>query len=697
MAAFDVDDYMESIYQRDSIKKIKMKHVKVPTLDIDTIIQVKVLYKGIIDKFIDWDFEDTSLRPIEVATDLVDSLDIQDNNKRLEVIDSITESISEQLTRYLEDSVEQQASIARRKKITPSTIACPECDSIFQPDDENCIQCGFVLKKKNETKFIPKHYENIKIIGDNDSLEFTSRPSRTERQFRIQQKKLEKKTRSRIHKTKDYLTDDKYSCQLWSRIIKDPLINNCEGLEDMISKEDASCLRSLYTRLKEIFCNDPEYRFELDDQQIRDIHYLLDKTYEDLLTDNPITDEIFRQPYTNEDPLAWKNVLEETHNPDPKVQRFRPYNMESHVFRNISHNQLILSNMDAENDDNIPLQTLLDSNQKLSAYLMEKDQVQPRRKGRPKKHDYYTEPIVRIGDLNTLVKILREQAQIQDPSLRSIRERVSIKKISKEENKDPQKCTKCMRISKTKLLVCENCPVVYHPSCMGYEGNFPRRKWKCYFCKIIKYGLKCNLTKIAPAESQWCKSLLGMIKSDWKEIALKLMEVISEYPASKSFWYTEKRDKREYQQKQTYPMNMAKIKKNLEYDIDSSKLPKTAQNTESSLKYEKLDDFLADLLTVFRNTQLFIDPNKMKYKYSEACQKFVMYLLQEEDIFQTQKQPEKRINKRESFTVAEIQESKSEEISDLEEREKQMNEKLGSDEDDYNIVLEDNSSDENKE
>lgn len=61
------------------------------------------------------------------------------------------------------------------------------------------------------------------------------------------------------------------------------------------------------------------------------VHQLLDRTYEELTTDNPITDEIFKKSsnvYFAEDPLLWKNVIEEQEKSEAPVFRFRPYNMK---------------------------------------------------------------------------------------------------------------------------------------------------------------------------------------------------------------------------------------------------------------------------------------------------------------------------------------------------------------------------------
>jgi hypothetical protein len=257
----------------------------------------------------------------------------------------------------------------------------------------------------------------------------------------------------------------------------------------LISEEDAVCLRSLYTRLKQIFTDDPEYVFGIDDQQTREIHYLLDKTYEDLLTDGPVTDEIFKKPgraYFAEEPLAWKNVFEDQGYPEPPIHRFRPYNMETRSYNNICHNQQILSNIDPEYAENEEVKELVEANEQLAEYLAEKDQLQPKRKGRPKKHDYFAEPIIPVKSLNSVVQILQDQAKEVEYGYR---ERVVARKITLDKSKKfAVKCTICMK--RGKLLSCEECPVSYHPTCMGYDSSFPRRKWKCYFCKVMKYSLR---------------------------------------------------------------------------------------------------------------------------------------------------------------------------------------------------------------
>ena len=185
---------------------------------------------------------------------------------------------------FVDTTLFQQERMAKRKKITTSTIAWPNWDSLFKPDDEIWRQWEFLLKKK----IVPTKWKSMSS--------FNSMTISTARQNKINKNKLEKisKTRSNFHKTKEYLSDNRYWSYFWSIIVKDPLLISIEGLEDMIKEEDASCLRSLYARLKEIFCNYPEQTFGIDDTQTKEIHLLLDKTYNDMLSDTPLMRDIFK-------------------------------------------------------------------------------------------------------------------------------------------------------------------------------------------------------------------------------------------------------------------------------------------------------------------------------------------------------------------------------------------------------------------
>lgn len=94
---------------------------------------------------------------------------------------------------------------------------------------------------------------------------------------------------------KRYLRDGRYVSHFWSALMKDPLFCELEEVENKIEEEHAESVFTLYQRLKEIFCITPEYTFNIDSDQVKEIHYLLDKTFENMVTNTQTTEAIFKE------------------------------------------------------------------------------------------------------------------------------------------------------------------------------------------------------------------------------------------------------------------------------------------------------------------------------------------------------------------------------------------------------------------
>lgn len=75
-----------------------------------------------------------------------------------------------------------------------------------------------------------------------------------------------------------------------------------------------------------------------------------------------------------------------------------------------------------------------------------------------------------------------------------------------------------------KLICCDDCPAAFHAECLGYERQCPRGKWKCYFCKVTKYGLR-QVPRMAPNERPMCDPL-GDNTSTWQEKAQQLLDIL---------------------------------------------------------------------------------------------------------------------------------------------------------------------------
>lgn len=143
----------------------------------------------------------------------------------------------------------------------------------------------------------------------------------------------------------------------------------------------------------------------------------------------------------------------------------------------------------------------------------------------------------------------------------------------------------------------------------------------------MKYSLKANLSKLAPNENQYCKVFLLNSKKHWKEIANHLLNVIKEYPASKAFWYTDKKVVKN-------SINLKKIKSNIDHDLNL--LNTNAKHNEDDVNYPTLSSFLEDVKTIFKNTELYVEKETRKYQYSNAVKRFINYLVEKENIFGNQ-------------------------------------------------------------
>ena len=99
MAIFDIDEYMDNIVQNEKIQKIKLYPIKIEKNDMEqatadtSIIQIRLYIKDLVDKTIDWDLEDNQLRPINVANDIANELNLNDDSKREEIVKQLENMI----------------------------------------------------------------------------------------------------------------------------------------------------------------------------------------------------------------------------------------------------------------------------------------------------------------------------------------------------------------------------------------------------------------------------------------------------------------------------------------------------------------------------------------------------------------------------------------------------------------------------
>ena len=93
-------------------------------------------------------------------------------------------------------------------------------------------------------------------------------------------------------------------------------------------------------------------------------------------------------------------------------------------------------------------------------------------------------------------------------------------------------CGKCNQPG--RLICCETCSSAYHFECLGYD-RFPRGKFKCYFCKIVKLGID-NANTIDKSMIKLITELITFNKkTKWQIKAEEFMNVIRTHHCSVFF------------------------------------------------------------------------------------------------------------------------------------------------------------------
>jgi hypothetical protein len=135
-------------------------------------------------------------------------------------------------------------------------------------------------------------------------------------------------------------------------------------------------------------------------------------------------------------------------------------------------------------------------------------------------------------------------------------------------------CGKCEEPG--KLICCETCSSAYHFECLGYD-RFPRGKFKCYFCKIVKLGIDESST----VDKTQIKLITNLItynkKTKWQDKAEEFLAVIIDHPCSVFFKEPYPSDFKEYFDKVKEPRYLIQIK------VKTYNFRKTYQNGNTTL------------------------------------------------------------------------------------------------------------------
>jgi hypothetical protein len=175
-------------------------------------------------------------------------------------------------------------------------------------------------------------------------------------------------------------------------------------------------------------------------------------------------------------------------------------------------------------------------------------------------------------------------------------------------------CGKCYDAG--KLICCETCSSAFHFECLGYD-KFPRGKFKCYFCKIVKLGVEhsqCVTQKHIDLVNRLIQ--INPEFDSWFYKAEQLLEILKEHQCSCFF-------------KEPIP-------KDIESFYAKIKEPRDLSLIEIKLKhweYKTLKEFLKELRLIWDNIKEYYPPKSFFWRQADILEMLVNHLIKDEKVF----------------------------------------------------------------
>lgn len=334
----------------------------------------------------------------------------------------------------------------------------------------------------------------------------------------------------------------------------EPLFSSLSKINDFLDEQDFISIRDLYKKIKQILTQpNTERLFDITDTQLLDLHDSIDEKFELLLTDNELTNRIFndatsqksnrkktKQVFFNfkeaqnihDKKVQGQEILDlqqsagnyselmiegrtlqtgagkfdEPHfeNPYKRLKSFAESNISSALnqFKHRPHSfestkmQTIISNYNMLSQMGFLDQNVMQS-EAINRLVNEQEEVIQaliKRRGRPKKFDITYEDMQNVDNWDDSKLVF----QTGLPGLGGEKEEEGNEGGAagtggqgggrKNIDFNADVCGICEQPG--KLICCDDCPSAFHADCLGYEKQCPRGKWKCYFCKVVKYGIR---------------------------------------------------------------------------------------------------------------------------------------------------------------------------------------------------------------
>lgn len=392
-----------------------------------------------------------------------------------------------------------------------------------------------------------------------------------------------------------------YSLNYWNKLSNHSTMQQLKDFQYYFNIDDFDSIRILYSKIINVLHN--EYKEILTDEAFEDLEAYVNKLYNIYNKPNKIVNNIF-------------NKVNSTYilNPTMNFNNLKDCiegNLKAESYLNSSNKSkqiYLLEDEDISSDNN---------NNNVNA-LTNINSLLGRKRGRPKKLEIFKSNVLENNKEEEIIGIKLED---------------KIKILLKEINPAPYKhyefCGKCK--ADGKLLYCESCSSSYHYDCLYYERP-PKGKFKCYFCKIIKFGISKTVfvdyeqVNIMDKLQKKLKNL--SLPCFWTTKCKQLLEAIYAHPCSILFREDVNDNIKNYCNNEENSKKPKLIKINHLYFLDNLK-----KKLDNKI-YENPQNFVDEVFDLLNFYYTYYDNSSFVYKQSNILIAFLKYLIVEEKVFE---------------------------------------------------------------
>jgi len=651
-----LDDYINKYYltHLDKISKVKIPnyqylnfhHLNAEQKLVQITLTIKISDKCIIKDKIDWDLSEEKRSPELFSIYFIDSLASIIKDKELIELNkkNIRNQILEQLIEHLckINKFPKFHIIKKPDELNGINELCPYCRTI-KKNENFCVNClnpfdKFITNNNNtninennnninpKPHFQKKNKKKEKISQEDLQTERQRILSLRQKSINIEEnnlsnqkddKKICKKC-GEINEKKAFIchncgykfpiitcfniydNNSVYCIHFWDKINKNHIIQQLKDFGNFFNQEDFSSLKFLYERTKEIIKEN--YEEILTKEAYDELTLYINKMYQLFSIPSSSSQKVFDKTYENKyhKPRPLINMLNYNDLPNEIREGWLPENDVNLKYINKPNIKKVkIYDNITKNKDNEEEEININDNQK--------ENKLKRKRGRPKKQEIF----------RTMSKNFNNGKEYNEIQI-IMSERVNLLKSDIKIEDDLLHydfCGQCGDVG--KLICCETCSSAYHYQCIGYD-KFPRGKFKCYFCKVVKLGIE-NANSVTKEHINLIHKLIQIdIKFDkWYIVAYKLINVLKAHQCSSFF-------------KEPFP-------KEIEDFYHIVKEPRDLSLIEIKLKhceYKTLNLFLSDLSLIWKGIKMFYKSNSFFWRSVDSLEVFVNHMVKSEKIFE---------------------------------------------------------------